>query len=166
MLRTTIALTLLVAGTCSVARADDNTGSLMGHVDFYRDRTPIAGVAVRLVSPSLVATATTDKSGHFVFMNLLPARYSIEAFPEQSSTMTAPASSATMPYAPATFNDEIVVFAGCHLTARIGLDVLPSTISHIPESHATLAVNPGDCGYNVTKSDVVLDPLFALMQGV
>ena len=52
------------------------TGNVNGIV---RDNAgaPLAGVAVKAVSPSQSATATTDSGGHFVLLSLAPDTYTL-----------------------------------------------------------------------------------------
>jgi hypothetical protein len=75
--RAVLAAGLLVAflsqGTWALAGV---TGNIAGLVK-DSDGAPIAGVSVRAVSPSQVATAVTDAGGHFVLFSLAPDTYTI-----------------------------------------------------------------------------------------
>ncbi len=55
------------------------TGSITGTVSDSASKAPIAGAAVTAVSPSQVATVTTDASGRFTFISLSPDTYTITA---------------------------------------------------------------------------------------
>jgi hypothetical protein len=53
------------------------TGSFSGQVVEAGTTTGVAGAKVSIASPSQIASATTDSSGHFVFLNLNPDTYTI-----------------------------------------------------------------------------------------
>ena len=52
------------------------TGALSGQVRLT-DGTPIAGANVTATSPSQSVTSTTDASGHFSFVSLVPDTYTV-----------------------------------------------------------------------------------------
>jgi hypothetical protein len=55
------------------------TGGLSGTATDSATNLPLAGVKVTAASPSQIATATTDKSGHYAFLNLAPDTYTVSA---------------------------------------------------------------------------------------
>ena len=58
---------------------------------FSANETGLANVTVRLMQGGLLqASALTDQSGHYLFPNLLPGVYSLEAGPVAESSQTAP----------------------------------------------------------------------------
>ena len=70
-----VVMTLVFVSQVTWALAG-TTGGLGGTVSDDAGH-PIAGVAVKVVSPSQNANATTDSGGHFVFLSLAPDTYTI-----------------------------------------------------------------------------------------
>ena len=64
----------LLAGAAALA---GTTGALSGVVT--SDGKPVAGVKITATSPSGIAVATTDASGHFTFASLAPDDYTLVA---------------------------------------------------------------------------------------
>src|SRR5580658_695168 len=64
----------LLAGSAALA---GTTGALSGVVS--SDGKPVAGVKITATSPSGIAVATTDASGHFTFASLAPDDYRLVA---------------------------------------------------------------------------------------
>lgn len=77
----TAVLALSLAALCIFARPQParagTTGGLEGYVLDKATHGALSGVSVSASSPSQTAEATTDASGHFVFISLLPDTYVI-----------------------------------------------------------------------------------------
>ncbi len=74
------AIAILAAAAWMLAGAPalaGTTGALSGVVT--SDGKPVAGVKITATSPSGIAVATTDASGHFTFASLAPDDYTLVA---------------------------------------------------------------------------------------
>jgi hypothetical protein len=75
-----IALGALVALAAPATSAFAGTsGAIRGIVSDSSNGTPIAGVHLRISSPSQAAEVTTDSHGHYVVFGLAPDDYTITA---------------------------------------------------------------------------------------
>ena len=66
----------LFQGTIALA---GTTGTLSGTATDATTNMPLAGVKVTAASPSQIATAITDRGGHYAFLNLAPDSYTVSA---------------------------------------------------------------------------------------
>src|SRR4051812_45468816 len=74
-----VLLTLVLAMTASVARAQDGTASLRGQVT-DPSGAAVVGAEVQLTTPSgTVFTTRSGKDGSYLFRNLLAGTYSLKA---------------------------------------------------------------------------------------
>src|SRR6516225_4390897 len=67
---------LLAQGTWALAGV---TGTLNGTVLLSSTNAPVAQAKVTASSPSQTSTSTTDNSGHFTFVSLVPDTYTVTA---------------------------------------------------------------------------------------
>jgi hypothetical protein len=78
--RAFIALGMVLAFAAPAASALAGTsGAIRGIVSDSGNGTPIAGVHLRISSPSQVVETTTDSHGHYVVFGLQPDDYTITA---------------------------------------------------------------------------------------
>jgi len=75
---------MLCQGTWVLA---GTTGGLSGSVVEAGTRTPIVNAKVSAVSPSQIASTTSDSSGHFTLLDLAPDTYTVSV---ESPATTAP----------------------------------------------------------------------------
>jgi len=80
-------LGLVCQGTWTLA---GTTGALSGEVLDAQTNAAIANVIVTVSSPSQSAQATTDPSGHFIFLSLAPDTYTISAQKQGYDTASQP----------------------------------------------------------------------------
>jgi len=78
--RAFIALGMVLAFAAPAASALAGTsGAIRGYVKDAGNGTPIAGVHLRISSPSQMVETTTDSHGHYVVFGLQPDDYTITA---------------------------------------------------------------------------------------
>src|SRR5580700_4567712 len=79
-------LVLLFQGTWALA---GTTGALNGVVTLA-DGTPVAGAKVAASSPSESVSTTSDNTGHFSFVSLIPDTYTVTASKDGYDTTSQP----------------------------------------------------------------------------
>jgi hypothetical protein len=104
------------------------TGGINGVVLEFGTTTPIAGVAVSVVSPSQRATATTDAKGHFAFVSLAPDEYTVSL---QKSG-----------YAPVSYAG-VTVLADAQQAVTYALHPALKTIANVAARSSASLVRPG-----------------------
>jgi Carboxypeptidase regulatory-like domain/TonB dependent receptor len=123
-----MALVLLVAflsqGTWALA---GTTGGLSGQVT-GDNGAPVAGVAVKVSSPSQTASTTTDASGHFNFLTLAPDSYALTATKDGYAAASYPG---------------VSIFADQSLTIQVALTRQPKTIASVTSRSNGSLVKPG-----------------------
>lgn len=72
-------VSLIVAVCLRAVAFAGTTGSITGHVTDADTFSALANVTIEASSPSQSVTTTTDETGHFTFISLLPDRYTILA---------------------------------------------------------------------------------------
>lgn len=90
--------------------------------------SPVAGVDVRAVSPSMTRTARTDSSGHFVILSLVPDTYTLEL--------------TRAGYLSVSFGG-VVVFADQTQTVTYTMIKSLRTIAHVKSTGSASLVKPG-----------------------
>ena len=71
-----IVVTLALGATATPVLAG-TTGSISGTIVDATTKDPLAGAKVTVASPSQTAGAATDRTGHFVLLNLAPDTYTV-----------------------------------------------------------------------------------------
>ncbi|HEY1977166.1 MAG TPA: TonB-dependent receptor [Candidatus Baltobacteraceae bacterium] len=121
-----LALALVLSPVSSVVAG--TTGSITGTVVDATAHAPIAGAAVTVVSPSQIATVTTDASGRFTFISLAPDTYTVSArkagYDEQSVA-------------------GISVFADQSQSVPVALQKSLKQIAHVTSRSSLSPVRPG-----------------------
>jgi len=122
-------MVLLFQGTWALA---GTTGALNGVVTLA-DGTPVAGAKVTASSPSESVSTTTDTSGHFSFVSLIPDTYTVTASKDNYDT---------------TAQSGVSVFADNTAAVHIISHVTTRTLGTVTTTATAALVKPG------TTSDV------------
>jgi hypothetical protein len=77
-LAASLGLLCALAGSVATASAG-SLGGIAGVVTDAKTGQPLAGVHVKITSPSQAATVTTDSGGHYIVLSLPPDTYTITA---------------------------------------------------------------------------------------
>ncbi len=121
------AIVCLVLAPCRPVIAG-TTGRINGTVLDAASGTPIAGAKVTAISPSQSAGATTDASGRYTFVSLIPDEYTVSA--QQTGYDTASVSN-------------IAVFADASQVVTISMHRTLKTIANVTSRSAASLVRPG-----------------------
>ncbi len=119
---------VLLASSLPLGAVAGTTGSLNGQVLETQGRVPVAGARVTATSPSQSATATTDASGKFTFISLMPDTYSVSV----EKTGYEPVSLAG-----------IAVFADQNQTLAFSLEKNLKEIARVTSRSSLSPVRPG-----------------------
>jgi hypothetical protein len=117
-------LVLLFQGTWALA---GTTGALNGVVTLA-DGTPIAGAKVAASSPSESVSTTSDNTGHYSFVSLIPDTYTVTASKDGYDTTSQPG---------------VSVFADNTATVHVQMQVSTKILGHITTTAASALVKPG-----------------------
>ena len=132
---------LWLAATCVRAFAA-TAGIVSGTVTDDRTHAPVPGVKVEARSPSATYHATTDASGHYRFLGMIPDNYAL--------------SFASTTYAP--YSTSVVVLNGSQQTVNVPLS---KTLKTIASTHARSAGSAFQRGmtidtYTVTGQQITM----------
>jgi len=120
-----VALAFLATGVPALA---GTTGGLSGTVTETGGTVPIAGVRITATSPSQLANAVTDASGHFAFVSLAPDEYTL------SLDKTG--------YEPVSYPG-VTVFADSQQTLSFSMHKTLTTIANVSSRSSGNLVRPG-----------------------
>jgi hypothetical protein len=120
-----VALALLALGAPAIA---GTTGGLSGTVTETGTTVPVAGAKVTVTSPSQIASAVTDASGHFAFVSLAPDEYTVSVEKAGYDSSSYPG---------------VAVFADAQQTLSLSLRKALRTIASVTSRSASSLVRPG-----------------------
>lgn len=139
--RSAFALTVATFVLAQVTGALAGTTGGMSGIVAGEDGAPIAGVSVKAVSVSQVATTTTDATGHFNFLALQPDTYTVALEKDN--------------YAPLSYAG-VTIFADNHLALSFRMEKQLKTIKSVTARAAGDLVKSGVGGdvYNVNSAAI------------